>query len=106
MDPAQAWLLVFIVMTAAFFLVYRETREWKTAAIASSILGKTGALGMTLYGLDRPLFAFYTYSRETGALNPLFTVTANTIVILSLLATTLTLTATHPRLRETLNKEI
>ncbi len=106
MDPAAAWLIIFLAMVAVFFLVYRETREWKTAAIASSILGKAGALGMTLYGLDRPLFAFYTYSRETGALNPILTITANTILLLTLLATTLALAATHPRLRETLGREI
>lgn len=43
MDPATAWLIVFLAMVAVFFLAYRETRKWKSAAIASSILGKTGA---------------------------------------------------------------
>jgi len=59
-------------MVAVFILVHRETREWKTTALASSILGKAGALGLALYGVDRPQLTFYSYSKRFESFKVMF----------------------------------
>jgi len=87
-DPAQAWLLGLGLMTLVFLYFHHKTGDLRYSFMLALVWGKVLALILWALGLDKPLFTMYYY--RDGYIIAKLTITANMLVLLTLLATNLT----------------
>ena len=99
-SPQTAWLIGLLSMLAVF-LWFSRSHGLRAAFLLSLLWGKLLAGVFFLLHIDIPLATVYWYSPETMQLRKLATITANELIFLSFLLTTM-LTLAWPSLEREL----